>query len=319
MNTHLISIIIPTFNRAHLIGETLDSVLAQSYTNWECIVVDDGSEDTTDKIVKCYVENDPRFKYFRRPSNRQKGANACRNYGFENSVGDFIIWFDSDDLMVSNHIALKVDEIIDKNVDFVIAQTANFKGDQLQEPYKYSKPVHGIRAEDFILRKIHWYTYDIMLCRSLAEKISYNEKMKSWQDYNYFCKMLLISAKGHYIDVVLTHRRVHANTIQGEMTRTNINFNRELLEAKVFTYLDIQSEINIDVKKDYLFGLMNICFYLAMEKIMPKYFMLVSNEIKKVMGIKSLCWFLLAIFTGFIFKKGELFLNLSKNKRISFN
>jgi glycosyltransferase involved in cell wall biosynthesis len=310
----LVSIIIPTYNRAHLIGETLDSVLAQTFTNWECIVVDDGSTDETAKLLATYCEKEERFQYYQRPKDRIKGANACRNYGFENSVGDYIIWFDSDDIMVSNHIALKVEEIINKDVDFVIAQTANFKEDQLQEPYKYSKPVYGIRAEDFILRKIHWYTYDIMLCRSLAEKISYHEKMKSWQDYNYFCKMLLISTKGHYIDVVLTHRRVHSNTIQGEMTSTKVNFNKELLEAKVFTYIDIHDKVSQQVKNDYLFGLINICFYLATDKKIPKYFLLVCKEIKNEMGFKSLFWFNTAMISGFIFNKGAVFLNLSKQK-----
>ena len=52
MNTPLVSIVIPTFNRAFLIAETLDSVLAQTYTNWECIVVDDGSTDATEKLLK---------------------------------------------------------------------------------------------------------------------------------------------------------------------------------------------------------------------------------------------------------------------------
>ena len=66
-NNPLVSIIIPTYNRAHLIGETLDSVLAQTYQNWECIIVDDGSSDNTDDVVNDYVKKDPRFKYYYRP------------------------------------------------------------------------------------------------------------------------------------------------------------------------------------------------------------------------------------------------------------
>ena len=63
MDNPLVSIIIPTYNRAHLISETLDSVLAQTYTNWECIVVNDGSPDDTEKVAKRWVEKDSRFKY----------------------------------------------------------------------------------------------------------------------------------------------------------------------------------------------------------------------------------------------------------------
>ena len=68
----LVSIIILTYNRAHLIGETLDSVLAQTYTHWECIVVDDGSTDATDEVLATYVEKDSRFQYHHRPKDRQK-------------------------------------------------------------------------------------------------------------------------------------------------------------------------------------------------------------------------------------------------------
>ena len=76
----LVSIIIPTYNRAHLIGETLDSVLAQTYQNWECIIVDDGSSDNTDEVIGAYVEKDSRFKYYHRSDkDLPKEPSASRN------------------------------------------------------------------------------------------------------------------------------------------------------------------------------------------------------------------------------------------------
>lgn len=96
----LVSIIIPTYNRTHLIGETLDSVISQTYKNWECIVVDDGSTDNTEELLEFYCEKDSRIKFLKRPKGRIKGANSCRNYGFEISTGDYINWFDSDDVML---------------------------------------------------------------------------------------------------------------------------------------------------------------------------------------------------------------------------
>ena len=95
---NLISIIIPTYNRAHIVCETLDSVLSQTYTNWECIVVDDGSTDNTKDIIKSYRVKDSRFLLFNR-ENKVKGVSYCRNISLENANGDYILFLDSDDLL----------------------------------------------------------------------------------------------------------------------------------------------------------------------------------------------------------------------------
>ncbi|RKS45131.1 glycosyltransferase involved in cell wall biosynthesis [Gillisia mitskevichiae] len=96
----IISIIIPTYNRAHLLGETLDSVISQTYQNWECILVDDGSTDYTEELSEFYCEKDSRIQFHERPKGLIKGANSCRNHGFEISKGHYINWFDSDDVML---------------------------------------------------------------------------------------------------------------------------------------------------------------------------------------------------------------------------
>ena len=121
---HLVSIIIPTYNRAHLIMGTLNSVLEQTYTNWECLVIDDGSTDNTKEIVANYIKSDNRFQYFTRPNHLPKGANACRNYGFEISKGTYIQWFDSDDIMLPEKLALKVQALKNIDVDFVVCEGA---------------------------------------------------------------------------------------------------------------------------------------------------------------------------------------------------
>ena len=70
----LISIVVPTYNRAHLIGETLETIISQSYKNWECIVVDDGSMDYTKELLMFYCEKEQRIRYHICPKERQKGA-----------------------------------------------------------------------------------------------------------------------------------------------------------------------------------------------------------------------------------------------------
>ncbi|PHQ28660.1 glycosyltransferase family 2 protein [Leeuwenhoekiella nanhaiensis] len=116
----LVSIIIPTYNRADLISQTLDSVLAQTYKNWECIVVDDGSTDETSEVVQRFLDKDSRFQYHHRPKNRLKGANTCRNYGFELSKGKYIQWLDSDDLIGQEKIDEQV-AILEKTRGLFIA------------------------------------------------------------------------------------------------------------------------------------------------------------------------------------------------------
>ena len=93
-NEIVTSIIIPSFNRADLISETLDSVLNQTYRYWECIIVDDGSTDFSSEIISKYLELDNRFKYLERPKDRLKGPSACRNIGLQNAKGEYVIFLD---------------------------------------------------------------------------------------------------------------------------------------------------------------------------------------------------------------------------------
>ena len=159
MQTPLVSIIIPTYNRAHLIGETLDSVLAQTYTNWECIVVGDGSTDNTATLLATYCKKDSRIQYHHRPPNKPKGANACRNYGFELSKGDYINWFDDDDVMLPKKLEIQIKELHCSNFDYTICQTmmydvATNKEIGLRAPKLRSDNIF----EDYIMFKIFWLT-----------------------------------------------------------------------------------------------------------------------------------------------------------------
>lgn len=122
----MISIIIPIYNRAHLIEDTLHSIKQQTYTQWECIIIDDGSTDHTIDVISSVIVNDSRFKLYERPSYIAKGPSACRNYAVTLSTGLFIQFFDSDDIMHPDHLLLKHEAIGDK--DFVVCGLATFKG-----------------------------------------------------------------------------------------------------------------------------------------------------------------------------------------------
>jgi glycosyltransferase involved in cell wall biosynthesis len=117
-----ISIIIPVYNRQDLVKETLDSVLSQTYQNWECIVVDDGSSDNTWLVLEEYSKIDNRIKIHRR--NREpKGAPTCRNIGAELSEGEYLIFWDSDDLLAPWCLEERVTFMNEKqNLDFGLFQ-----------------------------------------------------------------------------------------------------------------------------------------------------------------------------------------------------
>ena len=101
---NLVSVIIPTHNRSSLLCRSIQSVLKQSYSNLECIVVDDGSTDQTEKIVKSY--SDKRIKYYK--NNNNKGASSARNKGISNAKGELIAFLDDDDEWIDTKLEKQV-------------------------------------------------------------------------------------------------------------------------------------------------------------------------------------------------------------------
>jgi glycosyltransferase involved in cell wall biosynthesis len=102
--TGLVSVIIPCYNRAHLVGETIESVLAQTYENFEAILVDDGSTDRTRDAVSRYT--DSRIRYFYKENG---GLSSARNFGLANARGEFIAFLDSDDVWKHWKLAAQIE------------------------------------------------------------------------------------------------------------------------------------------------------------------------------------------------------------------
>ncbi|MBT0608444.1 glycosyltransferase family 2 protein [Aequorivita echinoideorum] len=222
-NNPLVSIIIPTYNRAHLIGETLDSILAQTYTNWECIIVDDGSTDNTDAVIESYVRSDQRFQYHHRPKNRKKGANACRNYGFELSKGEYINWFDSDDIMLFEHIESKVSRFT-VETDIVIGYS-NFvdkNGKFLKSEIRTK--LTSYLLEDFITLKVSWYLPDPMYSQKFLKthQLHFCENLHKGQDRDFHIRVLFKYPKIIFINKSLTNYRQTENSISNDFSSSTI-------------------------------------------------------------------------------------------------
>lgn len=110
----IITIIIPTYNRGTLITKTIESIIRQTFTKWECIIVDDHSIDNTKFIVDEYVQRDSRIYYCL--NEKKKGAQGARNTGLDRAKSDWVFFFDSDNIMLPNlleELAAKVNEDVD--------------------------------------------------------------------------------------------------------------------------------------------------------------------------------------------------------------
>jgi len=172
-NSPLVSIIIPVLNRADLIGKTLDSVIAQTYQNWECIAVDDGSTDHTKTVIQGYVKKDARFVLVERPKVHQPGGNGARNYGFEISKGDYIQWFDSDDLMQPDFLTEKINSF-KKNSDHqsVVSRFTSFSDKKILDEQLKFRELYEHMYENTITGRLHINTPGIIYRRKFLEEVA---------------------------------------------------------------------------------------------------------------------------------------------------
>lgn len=246
----LVSIIIPSYNRGQVILETLDSISIQSYRNWECIIVDDGSTDNTLEILELYIKKDNRFKYYKRPKNLKKGANACRNYGFKMSKGNFIQWFDSDDIMHPNKIEKKVNLLHNSNYDFVVCSGIEFvksidNNFSLWNKTKSDKPIM-----DHITGKISLHTNGPLFKKKTIENSTlFNESLMRKQEWEYYTRLLFQTQNYKAIDEVLYYFRIHEDSINGQNTIGSLN---SKVKANRLVFKTIKSNKTVCLDKDLL-------------------------------------------------------------------
>lgn len=220
MNFVLVSIIIPNFNRATLIGETLDSILDQSYPHWECIVVDDGSTDASESVVREFIEKDDRVCFYKRPENLPKGANSCRNFGFEASKGDYIQWLDSDDLLDPDKLFLQVEALKrGSNISVAICKFGYFADilklsvrDQVKTYADFKKGIALLIA--FGTYKEYFPPHVYLTKRTVIEEAGlWDEGLNINQDGEFFTRVLLVSQKIVFVNTVVYYRRTRNDNV----------------------------------------------------------------------------------------------------------
>ena len=236
MSKPLISIIIATYNRCSLIGETLDSIFIQTYENWECIIVDDWSTDDSGNLINTYVKKDSRFQYHKRPLEKDKGGNASRNYGFEISNGDFIIWFDDDDVMLKDFLKTLIDGF-SSDISFVI--TSHYMVDEnLENRTKINLTEETYLFKDYLFWKLKLITGSILFKKEyLVNKRLFNEKLTRGQETEFFSRLFFKIPKNNYkiLNIPLFLYRQHNKS----KSRKNINYIKHYKTSQSYTAIEI--------------------------------------------------------------------------------
>lgn len=233
----LVSILIPTYNRSGFIRETLNSVLNQTYKNWECIVVDDHSSDDTWQILEEYICKDSRFKIYKRPLSRLKGGNASRNFAFEQSQGEYINWLDSDDIMDTDFLKKKV-EILenDLNLDFVIGNIKKFSFEIANSSYFPNLDLSQ-KNIDFPLAYIkgnYWIQTALPLFRRkflFGFEKHFDENIMWGQETEFFIRLLLQNPNFEFCQDTFLFYREHNDSY------TSVHKNFSIAEKYEMSYL----------------------------------------------------------------------------------
>ena len=287
----LISIVIPTFNHANYLSKALQSVLHQTYTNWEAIVIDNHSTDDTGKVINKF--NDHRINYLKIQNN---GVIAkSRNIGINSAKGDWVAFLDSDDLWTNNKLKTCI-ESINNQVDLIyhdLEVTSNrrifFKGKinktrQLKKPVLIDLLVNGnaISNSSVIVRK------KILIEIGLMDE---NKELIAAEDYNTWLKISNFTDQFLYLPKKLGYYYIHHEGIsQKDMSIPTQkatqdflhilnNKQKKKIEANIkyisgrFNYLNFNYN---QAKKDLLFVLKSSSFKLRLKSLIMIVHILIS-------------------------------------------
>lgn len=231
----MISIIIPTFNRQDYISETLDSLLEQSYQNWECIIVDDGSTDETETVIKRYIDSDSRFHFYKRPSKMVKGANSCRNFGFSKSKGEFIKFLDSDDLLAPDCLEKQV-AILKSNqnikVCFSYGRYFNDSTKNLEEFWSRNKEYDDY-LYGHITNQIRWQTADPLWRKSFFNEVPFKEGLMNSQEWLMHGEALLKLKREEVFNLQETFTLIRRGNLRMSSSKSSKYYKNQKL-ARVF-------------------------------------------------------------------------------------
>ena len=290
-----ISIIIPCYDQAQYLDDTLQSVLEQTYSNWECIIVNDGSPDETEIISQKWAAKDFRFKYLYK---KNGGLSSARNKGLDHSTGDFIQFLDADDYLDRTKLKLSINAVTQNN-QYVIVIT-NFRMFE-SIPAQSSIPYCTLTANLFSFDKIvyEWeesFTIPIhcgLFKATLFQDFRFPEQLKAKEDWIMWIALYKNNCSTFFIDKPLALYRKNPNSMTQSMN---------MLGDFIKAYEHLQAHLSVAQYQKLTIVLLTRYYKSAghfkakLNEIKTANTYLVGNFIKKVL----LKLGLLKLFTNFL-------------------
>lgn len=212
--TQSVSIVIPAYNSSKFISRTIESVLRQTYKNWELVVVDDGSKDSTGEIVKSFCEKDSRVKYiFQENSGSPSGPT---NRGIENSSGEYVAILQHDDEWEPTKLEEQLKLMTgDNNLGFVACNAIfvnELKGIESESKLKISDDKHFL--EKILCSNIIPYPSAVLAKRSVFDKVGYfDERFKMADDWDMWIRFVASGVNFAFIDKPLFKYHIYGGNI----------------------------------------------------------------------------------------------------------
>ena len=204
----LISIIVPIYNVEKYLRQCLDSIQDQTYQNFECLLINDGSSDNSADICREYVSKDSRFRYIEKENG---GVSSARNLGIEHSKGEYITFIDSDDWVDSDYLEVLYTALIDENADISVSTYKRFHMadncwyvHSFQRGYEKRVFTNQELIDEFIDLDTFDYSYRYvcgkLVRKCLLDKIAFNEMTTLGEDMEFWLKLYLISNKVVFVN-----------------------------------------------------------------------------------------------------------------------
>lgn len=244
-----VSIIMATYNRANFIVETLLAIKKQTFQDWECIIIDDGGTDNTKEVIAKILEEDKRFKFHLRANNYLKALPGCRNFGLDLAIGDYIIFFDDDDIPHPQNLEVCVDELAaNKNIYFCWYERNVFIN-EFHYDFDYSKSYTSFKVDKNDVRRmltneLQFNSCSVMWKKACFKNNRYVETLMYLEEWELYARIVSSGFDGIAISKCLFYGRKHLDSMTGEFYANN-PIRRESSAAAVVLALQNLKEKNL--------------------------------------------------------------------------